>query len=99
MDIQKKNILYVIAHPDDEAMFFQPSIVTLRETNKLYLLCLSNGNFDGLGRIREKELELSCKRLGFTEAPTVIDDPELQDGMNQEWSPKLVADYIAKFCK
>ena len=57
--------------------FFQPSIVNLRETNKLFCLCLSNGNADGLGRIREKELELSCKRLGFFEAPSVIDDSEL----------------------
>lgn len=48
--------MYVIAHPDDEAMFFVPSIVNLRQNNRLYLLCLSTGNFAGLGRIREKEL-------------------------------------------
>jgi len=60
MEIKGKNILYIIAHPDDEAMFFQPSIVTLRDKNKLFLLCLSNGNAEGLGRIREKELERSC---------------------------------------
>ena len=29
-NIEEKNILYVIAHPDDEAMFFTPSIVELR---------------------------------------------------------------------
>ena len=40
------------------------------------MLCLSNGNAEGIGRTREKELELSCKKLGFVEAPTVIDDPE-----------------------
>ena len=58
--IEKRNILYVIAHPDDEAMFFVPSITQLRTTNDLYLLCLSNGNFDGLGKIREKELHASA---------------------------------------
>ena len=57
--------------------FFQPSILELRQYNKLYMLCLSNGNFAGLGKLREKELERACKRLGFSEAPTVIDDPEL----------------------
>jgi len=77
MSIKGKNILYVISHPDDEAMFFQPSIVTLKQENKLHLLCLSNGNAEGLGREREKELELSCKSLGFAEAPTVIDDNDL----------------------
>jgi len=69
--IENANILYVIAHPDDEAMFFVPSIVQLRQPhlhNKLYLLCLSNGNFDGLGKIREKELHASARYLGFTDA-------------------------------
>ena len=63
------------------------------------MLCLSNGNFAGLGKLREKELEMACKRLGFSEAPTVIDDPELQDGMDQNWAPELVANQIEKFCK
>ena len=57
--------------------FFQPSIVSLNAENKLHLLCLSNGNAEGLGREREKELEMSCKRLGFAEAPSVIDDNDL----------------------
>lgn len=42
---------------------------------------------------------MSCKRLGFTEAPTIIDDPELQDGMDTKWSPGLVADTISRHCK
>lgn len=29
----------------------------------------------------------------------MIDDPELQDGMNTTWAPTLVADYIAKHCQ
>jgi N-acetylglucosaminylphosphatidylinositol deacetylase len=58
--IEKRNILYVIAHPDDEAMFFVPSIIQLREKNDLYILCLSNGNFDGLGKTREKEMHSSA---------------------------------------
>ena len=74
---KNENILLVIAHPDDEAMFFVPAIKALRETNTLYCLCLSNGNFAGLGKIREKELEKSCKYLAFAEAPTIVDDTEL----------------------
>ena len=30
-NIQKQNILCVIAHPDDEAMFFVPSILHLKK--------------------------------------------------------------------
>lgn len=63
------------------------------------MLCLSNGNAEGLGRAREKELELSCRKLGFAEAPQVIDDPELQDGMDKQWAPALIASYIEKYCK
>lgn len=45
--------------------FFVPTILELRKHNNLFLLCLSNGDADGLGRIREKELEDSAKNLGF----------------------------------
>jgi N-acetylglucosaminylphosphatidylinositol deacetylase len=51
-----------------------------RKQNNLFLLCLSNGDFEGLGRVREKELQASAKYLGFQEAEC-INDPELQDGM------------------
>jgi hypothetical protein len=94
--IEKRNILYVIAHPDDEAMFFVPSIVQLRKTNELYLLCLSNGNFDGLGKIREKELYASAKYLGFKEAK-VVDHPELADGMKSYWNPDVIGEEIKKY--
>ena len=71
----------MIAHPDDEAMFFVPSIENLRGSNNLYLLCLSSGDFNGLGRIREKELEASGKNLGFKEVICINDD-DLKDGMD-----------------
>lgn len=87
----------MIAHPDDEAMFFVPSIKRLRTHNNLYCLCLSNGNFAGLGKIREKELEASCKYLGFKEAPTIVSDPDLEDGPNHTWPPTLIADHLNKF--
>ena len=74
-----------------------PSIVNLRQENKLYLLCLSNGNADGLGRKREKELEKSCAYLGFAEAPTIIDDPDLQDGMDKKWGKDLIAEHLTRY--
>ena len=42
-----RNVLFVIAHPDDEAMFFVPSILSLGEFEGycLHVLCLSSGNF------------------------------------------------------
>jgi len=40
------NSLLVIAHPDDESMFFIPFI---RQQSNMEILCLSNGGYDGLG--------------------------------------------------
>ncbi|KAL4446014.1 hypothetical protein ABPG74_011006 [Tetrahymena malaccensis] len=82
---EEKNILFVIAHPDDESMFFLPTILEMKEQNyKLHLLSFSNGGFDGLGKIREKELEKCCRFLGF-EKCEIIDDPQIQDGMDKNW--------------
>ena len=74
-----------------------PSILDLKGNNKLYLLCLSTGNASGQGRVRTKELEKACRYLGFAEGPTVIDDPDLQEGQATEWSSEMVADQVTKY--
>ena len=54
----------VTAHPDDEAMFFLPTITYLNDNNyESHLICLSNGNANKIGKIREAELEKCCKYL------------------------------------
>lgn len=42
-----KRVLLVIAHPDDECMFFGPTILNFTKKNDavVYLLCLSTGIF------------------------------------------------------
>ena len=89
-----KTILYVMAHPDDESMFFVPSIKHFKaeKGNKIYLLCMCNGNAAGLGKIREKELEKACKYLQFDEAPYIADDQDLPDSMEIEWPKGVVAE-------
>ena len=38
------SVLLVIAHPDDESMFFAPTLVSLaRAGARMHVLCLSNG--------------------------------------------------------
>ena len=52
-----RRVLLVISHPDDESMFFGPTIQALRRAGaRTHILCLSNGDADGLGAVREKEL-------------------------------------------
>jgi len=37
-------VLLVVAHPDDESMFFAPTILQIRGSNiPLFILCLSTG--------------------------------------------------------
>jgi len=39
-----KRALLVVAHPDDEAMFFTPTIQSLQgQCSSIVILCLSNG--------------------------------------------------------
>ena len=40
-----KNTLIIIAHPDDESMFFTPVILALRKfSSEVFILCLSEGS-------------------------------------------------------
>lgn len=43
---REKNIMMVIAHPDDEVMFFGPTLFGITKekyANQVRILCLSNG--------------------------------------------------------
>lgn len=67
------NVLFVTAHPDDEIMFFGPTLfeelqARLSSTvygikTKVHLLCLSTGNFYGDGKQRSQELKKACDFL------------------------------------
>ncbi len=75
---QAKNVLLVTAHPDDEAMFFAPTILSLanRQEIALFHVCLSNGNADGLGETRKAELGYSLDILGISRQNRwLVDNP------------------------
>lgn len=62
---QMKSVyLLIIAHPDDESMFFLPTLYNLLQIDncEIHILCLSNGNYDKLGKLREAEL-LAAARI------------------------------------
>lgn len=87
--------LLVIAHPDDECMFFGPSLIHL--PGEKGVLCLSSGNADGLGKTRSIELVKSCKVLGISEENvTVLEHNDLQDGMQNHWDRSIIADIVVK---
>lgn len=92
----RKNVLFVIAHPDDETMFFSPTInfLTSRGHN-VYILCLSTGNADGIGNIRKEELYLASVVLKVpSQKVKVVDHPDLQDGFHKVWNCNLLETII-----
>lgn len=97
--LKGKRIVLLIAHPDDEAMFFAPTLLSLTRphlANHVKILCLSTGNADGLGETRKKELEKSAVLLGLRSDQDVIilDDARFQDSMTTTWRPKLISDFL-----
>ncbi|PSN66024.1 phosphatidylinositol glycan class L [Corynespora cassiicola Philippines] len=97
--LQGKRILLLIAHPDDEAMFFAPTLLALTRPelgNHVKILCLSSGDADGLGEIRKKELVKSGLQLGLRRAEDIhiIEDKNFPDSMTVTWHPLLISNLL-----
>lgn len=92
--LSNKRILLLIAHPDDEAMFFAPSILSLTRNNHVKILCLSTGDADGLGETRRRELVKSALHLGLKSEDDVVvvdDQVDFRDSMSVTWEEGKVA--------
>ncbi|CAM9180910.1 unnamed protein product [Choristocarpus tenellus] len=91
----------IIAHPDDESMFFTPTILRLvKAGEKVFLLCLSSGDFNGLGHLRKHELVKACALLGIPEARediSLVEHKLLSDGSKEPWPPEVVVPHVASF--
>lgn len=103
--LRKKRVCLVIAHPDDECMFFGPIVRALTRPcshNQLYVLCLTTGNFYGQGGLRTKELSASVAWL-LAGSPTAAaditcaDEPGLADGPRHEWNQEVCARVVRAY--
>jgi len=97
-----KEAVFIFAHPDDETMFFTPTIQMLQQNNiKIHLLCLSDGNYDGLGKLREQEFA-SVSRVLDVAHFEMVKDESLADGP-QTWPTesvgRAVSGYISRYPK
>jgi N-acetylglucosaminylphosphatidylinositol deacetylase len=99
---KKRNVCFLIAHPDDEAMFFGPSIRQF-SSNRLFILCMTSGNHYGLGELRKKELLQSCKCLVGPKNlidVKLVDESQLPDCPKTEWDlnlcSRIVSDYLTE---
>ncbi len=103
------NYIVVIAHPDDESMFFLPALYCILRRNEnninIHILCLSNGNYDKLGSIREIELKVAVEIIANNVAKeknsrikvTIVNNADLQDGPHETWEPDVIAETLHNF--
>ncbi|KAL6844195.1 hypothetical protein ACP4OV_025868 [Aristida adscensionis] len=93
-DRRSRNVLLAIAHPDDESMFFSPTILFLKSKgHNIHILCMSRGNADGLGITRHEELYRACDTFKIPrERVKVLDHPKFQDGFAEKWEHGLLAE-------
>ncbi|KAF4257254.1 hypothetical protein KXW98_004594 [Aspergillus fumigatus] len=93
-----RSILLVTAHPDDETLFFSPSITYRRDDPHVQraLLVISSGNYEGIGERRQQEIHDSCSVLGIVpDRCVVLDDAALQDNPRKWWNEELIKDLVA----
>ncbi|KAF3641689.1 putative DDB1- and CUL4-associated factor -like protein 1-like isoform X1 [Capsicum annuum] len=95
----KRNVLLVIAHPDDESI--EASILGLCFPLQIVLNIVgkkdrnSRCNADGIGNIRKEELYLASTVLKVPQKQVkVLDHPDLQDGFGKSWNSKLLSKII-----
>ena len=97
---KEKKVMLVISHPDDEAMFFGPTLESLKKTTnvitttKVFCICLSNGNASGLGQTRAKELKKSTLEVFKLDGCVIADSEDLQDGMENAWPLEEIANVV-----
>lgn len=93
---QGGRVLLVTAHPDDETLFFGPLILSAPPNT--FILCLSTGDYYGLGRERTEELFAASQYLGVPrDQVRIVDHPDCRDGMNTHWSLLVICQSVEQF--
>lgn len=101
--LSAKNLLIVTAHPDDECLFFSPSILGILGRSRHMtgaLLVMSVGNNYGLGDTRALELQGSCAALGIHPQRCIaLDHHDLQDNPRVWWNGELIEGIVDEHVK
>jgi len=63
---KRKHKLIIVAHPDDETLFFAGLLLSARR-HPWKIICVTDGNADGGGKQRATQLALAAKTLGAEE--------------------------------
>lgn len=97
--IKGDSALIVVAHPDDECMFFGPAICSIVKTmDVVYILCLSSGNHYGHGKTRKSEFRRSCILLGINPSRIyVVEHTLMSDSPTCFWRKELVSRILKQY--
>ncbi|KAK6465807.1 N-acetylglucosaminyl phosphatidylinositol de-N-acetylase [Scheffersomyces coipomensis] len=95
LPIQNSSVYFIIGHPDDEVMFFSPSLIEISKVkynNNVKLICFSNGDSvdESMGKIRSHELVESARILGVPQDNVIVLQDDFKDGINIEWDSDLI---------
>lgn len=90
LPLQNSTVYYVIGHPDDEVMFFLPSLIEIskpKHHNHVKIICFSRGDAvdESFGTIRSEELILSARIMGVKQEDVTILN-KYKDGMDEHWN-------------
>ncbi|KAL7946964.1 N-acetylglucosaminyl-phosphatidylinositol de-N-acetylase, a glycan bosynthesis protein [Trichoderma barbatum] len=101
--LRAKNLMVVTAHPDDECLFFSPTILGILDRNRAInggLLVLSTGNNYGKGETRKQELKGSCNALGINPSRCeAFNHPSIQDNPRVWWDTNLIQNIVREYVK
>jgi N-acetylglucosaminylphosphatidylinositol deacetylase len=92
------NVIHVvvIAHPDDESMFFLPTLTNLIQAGEtVWLLCLTTGNYHGLGNLRKGELSRVCRMLQVSRL-IQLEVETLRDHPSKAWNLDAVTEELER---
>lgn len=96
----KIGVLFVIAHPDDESMFFAPTLSLFaanKERFEVFVLCLSTGDYLGQGATRAAELSAAAEAFGVESSHFVcLDEESLRDGWG-DWPEEDIKEHVQTF--
>jgi len=93
--------MLVVAHPDDECLFFAPSMLAASrrtEGSTSHILVISSGDHYGIGDTRRKELKGSCHELGVAdENCEVLNLEDVQDDPKNWWPEDRLIQVISPY--
>lgn len=89
LPIQNTTVYYIIGHPDDEVMFFLPSLIENskpKHNNHVKIICFSRGDAvdESFGTIRSEELIQSARIMGVKQEDVFVLN-KYKDGMDIHW--------------